>query len=204
MPVISAQRTQDRYDTILRAAQKVFALKGFEAASIAEIATTAGVSDGLVYRYFENKRDLLFHVLRIFYERIFVDLETEVARGTHFSERLHRLVTRHLKVFVADTDLCRLFISEVRVGGDYQGSAIQDLNRRYTSVLLKIVEEGVARGEVRPDVNPRLVRDVIFGSIEHLAWRHVSGRAKLGIPRVARELTDMIAGGICATAVTNG
>jgi TetR/AcrR family transcriptional regulator, fatty acid metabolism regulator protein len=190
---------QDRYDSILEAAKQVFAAKGFEAASIAEIARTAGVSDGLVYRYFQNKRDLLFHVMRVFYERILVDLEDQVARGMRFQERLHRLVARHLEVFVADTDLCRLFISEVRVASDYQGSPIQSLNRRYTSVLLQLVEEGVAAGEVRPEINPRLVRDVIFGAIEHVAWRHVNGRSRLDIPSVARDLTDLIACGIRTT-----
>lgn len=200
MPVISPKRMQDRVDSILEAAKHVFADKGFEDASIAEIARAAAVSDGLIYRYFQNKRDLLFHVLRVFYERLMVDLEDEVAREATFEERLHTLVARHLDVFVADTALCRLFISEVRVSRDYQGSAIQALNRRYTSILLDIVSAGVASGEVRPDISPRLVRDVIYGSIEHLAWRHVNGRSDLDISSTARELTWLICGGLCKEA----
>lgn len=197
MPAISAERMQDRYDAILDAAQRVFAEKGFEGASIADIARVAGISDGLVYRYFRNKRELLYGVLRQFYQRIMVDLEHEVFGQDRFRARLEALIKRHIEVFVADTDLCRLFIAEVRVASDYEGSTIQELNRRYTSILIRIVKEAVKTGEVRAEVNPKLLRDVIFGAIEHLAWGHVNGRRQLRAAPTARELTALLTSGIC-------
>jgi AcrR family transcriptional regulator len=197
MPAISPQRMQDRYDAILDAAKGAFADKGFEGTSIADIARTAQISDGLVYRYFRNKRELLYEVLRKFYERILLDLETQVFKHDGFSARLEALIRRHLEVFVSDTDLCRLFISEVRTASDYEGSSIQELNRLYTSVLIRIVKDAVKTGEVRSDVNPKLLRDVIFGAIEHLAWRHVNGRGQLRVTQTARDLTLMLTSGIC-------
>ncbi len=197
MPAISPQRMQDRYDAILDAAKGAFADKGFEGTSIADIARVAQISDGLVYRYFRNKRELLYEVLRKFYERILLDLETQAFKHDAFSARLEALIRRHLEVFVSDTDLCRLFISEVRTASDYEGSSIQELNRLYTSVLVRIVKDAVKTGEVRPDVNPRLLRDVIFGAIEHLAWRHVNGKGQLGVMQTARDLTLMLTSGIC-------
>ena len=197
MPAISAERMQDRYDAILDAAKRAFAEKGYEGASIADIARIAQISDGLAYRYFRNKRDLLFAVLQRFYERILVDLETQVFSHDRFRDRLEALIKRHIQVFVSDTDLCRLFIAEVRVASDYEGSPIQELNRRYTSVLIRIVKEAVKTGEVKPDVNPKLLRDVLFGAIEHLAWRHVNGRGQLKVTQTGRELTTMLTAGIC-------
>ena len=197
MPAISPQRMQDRYDAILDAAKGAFADKGFEGTSIADIARTAQISDGLVYRYFRNKRELLYEVLRKFYERILLDLETQVFKHDGFSARLEALIRRHLEVFVSDTDLCRLFISEVRTASDYEGSSIQELNRLYTSVLIRIVKDAVKTGEVRSDVNPKLLRDVIFGAIEHLAWRHVNGKGQLRVAQTARDLTMMLTSGIC-------
>lgn len=195
MPAISVERMQERYDAILAAAKTSFAERGFANVSINDIAKRAGVSDGLVYRYFENKRDLLYHVLRVFYERIMEDLEAAVPREARFEARLEALIRRHFEVFIADTDLCRLFISEVRVASDYQGSAIQDLNRRYSSILVRIVDEALADGTVRPDVSPRLLRDVIFGAIEHRAWRFVNGRGTLPTEQTARELTRLLVRG---------
>jgi TetR/AcrR family fatty acid metabolism transcriptional regulator len=197
MPAISPQRMQDRYDAIVEAAKSAFSEKGYEATSIADIARTAQISDGLVYRYFRNKRELLYEVLRKFYERILLDLETEAFKHDAFPARLEALIRRHLQVFVADTDLCGLFISEVRTASDYEGSPIQELNRQYTSVLIRIVRDAVKAGEVRPDVNPKLLRDVLFGAIEHLAWRHVNGKGQLRVAQTARDLSLMLTSGIC-------
>jgi AcrR family transcriptional regulator len=196
MPAISPQRMRDRYDAILGAATRVFAEKGYATASITEIAQAADISDGLIYKYFANKRDLLEHVLQSFYERTIAALEAKVSKGRNFEERLYILVSEHLHVFVADIDLCRLFISEVRTASDYRGSAIQQLNRRYTSILIKIVDEGIAQGEILPDIDPRLVRDMMFGAIEHSSWRHIKGSQPLDVPRVARSMTDVLVNGL--------
>jgi AcrR family transcriptional regulator len=197
MPAISPQRMQDRYDAILEAAKIAFSDKGFEATSIADIARIAKISDGLVYRYFRNKRELMYGVLQKFYERILVDLELQVFRNDRFPARLEALIKRHIEVFVSDTDLCRLFIAEVRTASDYEGSAIQELNRRYTSVLIRIVKDAVKTDEVKENINPKLLRDVIFGAIEHLAWRHVNGKGQLRATQTARDLTALLTSGIC-------
>src|SRR5438270_8275577 len=93
MPAISPQRMRDRYDAILAAATRVFAEKGYSTASITEIAQAAAISDGLIYKYFANKRDLLEQVLTSFYVRIIADLEIKVAKGKNFEERLYILVS---------------------------------------------------------------------------------------------------------------
>jgi AcrR family transcriptional regulator len=197
MPVISAQKMQDRRDSILAAARDAFAKSGFEGTSIADIARAAGVSDGLVYRYFANKRDLLNAVLTEFYERTMVDLEAIAARDAPFEQRLHDIIHRHIEAFVLEADACRLFISEVRTAADYQGSPVQQLNRRYTSILVRIIESGIAKGEVRADVEMRLVRDVIFGAIEHRTWAAVNGRP-LDIDATAKGLVELLRFGLMA------
>lgn len=196
MPAISPQRMRDRHDAILAAATRVFSEKGYASASITDIAQAANISDGLIYKYFENKRALLERVLTVFYETTIVDLESKVAKGKTFEERLYILVSEHLRVFVADIDLCRLFISQVRTASDYRGSAIQQLNRRYTSILLKIVDQGIADGEIQSDLDPRLIRDMLFGAIEHSSWRHVRGIRPLDVTRIARSMTDILLNGL--------
>jgi TetR/AcrR family fatty acid metabolism transcriptional regulator len=197
MPAISPERMRDRYETILAAASRAFAEKGYETTSITEIARAADVSDGLIYKYFSNKRDLLEHVLRNFYERGIADLGTKVARGRGFREQLYILISEHLARFVAERNLCRLFISEVRIASDYRGSAIQQLNRRYTSILIKMVEEAEASGEIPSKVDPRVVRDMLFGAIEHSAWRHTIGKRPIDVESLARAITDIFLAGLC-------
>ncbi|MBW1989608.1 MAG: helix-turn-helix transcriptional regulator [Deltaproteobacteria bacterium] len=54
---------EQRYQTILAAAEKLFASEGYHGASMERIAELAEVSVGTVYFYFKNKEDLLLHLL---------------------------------------------------------------------------------------------------------------------------------------------
>src|SRR5215510_1166121 len=56
--LIAARRNQ-----ILDAATKVFAEKGFQRATIRDVAKTAGIADGTIYNYFENKTALMLGIL---------------------------------------------------------------------------------------------------------------------------------------------
>lgn len=195
MPVISPRKLQDRSDSILDAARSAFAEQGFENTSVAQIARRAGISDGLLYRYFRNKRDLLNEVLRKFYERTMVDLEAIAARDMPFRDKLRELVSRHLQTFVDDVDLCRLFFGEVRTQVDYEASPIRALNQRYTSIFTGIVQKASERGEIRDGIDPRLVRDLIFGTVEHRAWAAVRGRA-IDVEKTAHDLVDIVMAGL--------
>ena len=192
MPAISAKRMQDRQEAIVEAAKRVFAARGFAAASISEIACAAGVSDGLIYRYFADKRDLLNTVLGDFYERILTALEAAVARQDGFAAKLEALIRAHLGVFVEDSGLCRLFISELRMASDYPGSVPHVLNRRYTSVLVRLVEDAKKVGEVSPDIDARLLCDMLFGGIEHLVSRQLSRGAGIDVERDVRDIASLL------------
>lgn len=53
---------QERRQQILTAAATVFAEKGFDRATISDIARAAGLADGSIYNYFRDKQDLLVHL----------------------------------------------------------------------------------------------------------------------------------------------
>lgn len=59
--LITARRNQ-----ILDAATKVFAEKGFHRATIRDVAQQAGIADGTIYNYFENKTALMLGILHRF------------------------------------------------------------------------------------------------------------------------------------------
>jgi len=197
MPRLSAAQVADRSVAILDAAETVLLRDGFAAAGMAEVARLAGVSDGLIYRYYPGKAALRDAVLARFYTRILVRLEAAVAARRGFARRFSALIETHLHVLEEDAALCRLFISEVRGAAEYPGSELHGLNRRYTSVLLRLVSQGLREGVVRHGVDPLMVRDLLYGGMEHLAWRRLCGRG--GGPDVARaaaQLADLLLHGM--------
>jgi AcrR family transcriptional regulator len=72
-------------ESIMASAVHVFARDGYEGATVASIATSAGVSTGNVYRYFDSKEDLFHAVI----DRPFVDGFLTLLRAQLSSARGH-------------------------------------------------------------------------------------------------------------------
>ena len=200
MPAISAARANSRRRAIIDAAAKVFVQKGYALAFVSEIAAIAGVSEGLIYRYFDDKRALLDVVLSEYFEKIVTKLESAAASDASFPEKVHNLISQHLRSFLEDLDFCRFFVSDVRSANGYRGSPVQKLNRTYTRIFIKVLEEGIAAGKMRADLDPRLVRDVVFGAVEHVAWRHALRGRAIDIDDIARQLTEITLNGVALGA----
>jgi len=79
---------------------------------------------------------------------------------------------------------------------DYYESEIADLNRRWTSLLVDVIKEGQADGTFRSDLPATMVRDVVYGGIEHIAWGAATGHGSLDSSRVADSLTELVCTGI--------
>ena len=64
------ERSNEKKNKIIAASYEVFSEIGYHAASTPEIAKRAGVSTGIVYSYFKDKRDILLYVLDIYIGKI--------------------------------------------------------------------------------------------------------------------------------------
>ncbi|MCP3853699.1 MAG: TetR/AcrR family transcriptional regulator [Actinomycetia bacterium] len=195
----SADEVSEPHSTaqaITRAARDAFAEKGYDRASVAEIARRVGIVEGAVYRHFPSKRDLLHQVIRSFYEPL-VESTTAGASAIEWPvDRVRYLIRRGLQALTDDRLGCRLIISEARTFDDYYESEIADLSRRYTSLMVDAVRDGIHRGDFRPDTNPQLVRDLVYGGIEHMAWGAITGHGDFELDLTARQLTDLVLAGI--------
>jgi AcrR family transcriptional regulator len=186
----------EREREILAAARWVFAKRGYALGSVAEIAERVGVVEGTIYTYFESKRELLARVVGDFYE----NLIREVSAGLHAihgaENRLRFLIARHLHVYVEDLGLCRLVLSEIRPDPHWYGETVLRQNRRYTALATAVIEEGIRDGELRADLAPAALRDLIYGGIEHALWRFVFSGAKVDVQQLGRQLGDVLILGV--------
>lgn len=187
---------EQRVDEILASARAVFCEKGYEATSVAEIAARIGVVEGLVYKYFPSKRDLLHRMLEHWYEELFGDCTRELAAVTDPRARLHLLVWRHLRAVRDDPQLCRLMFREVREEPNYRGSELHARNRCYTQFLVDVIEEGQRAGAFRTEVPARLLRDLVYGGIEHVTWNYLCSRGPLDIDTTADQITALLCEGL--------
>ncbi len=188
----------ERKREILAAAREVFSAQGYENTSVADIASRVGIVEGAVYKHFPTKRDLLFEGMCTFYRPIIDETREQLAGVRGARNRLRFLIWRQLRGFAEEPGICRLIIQDIRPRQDYPESVVHELNRESTSLALGVIEDGIRRGEFRADIPAAMVRDLIFGGIEHIAWKVLSGRAELDIDKIADDLTEVVLGGLAA------
>ena len=198
-------RRQRRAAEIVAAARAVLIDKGFERASVAEIAARVGVVEGLVYSYFPSKRELLNEVLRGLYEPLIRDIDAGFARLQGLRSRLRFLIWRHLRVYAEEPGLSRLALHEVRTGPDYFTSVLHELHVQYTAFLLRTVNDAVRDGELPATTDAELVRSLVYGGIEHQLWAALYGRGgRVDVEALADRWTEVVLHGIQPAARERG
>jgi AcrR family transcriptional regulator len=186
----------EREAEILAAAREVFAERGYGEAAVAEIAARAGVVEGTIYSYFDSKRALLIAVMERFYDELISDTASGLKAVRGAENRIRFVIRRHLESFTADLGLCRMMLRETRPDVALYDEAIHELNQRYTALGLSVFEQGVASGELRSDLAPSVIRDLIYGGIEQVVWRLLFADGQLELSPLADQLADVLLEGI--------
>lgn len=160
MPKVTEGHRESRRQAILDAAQDVFLGKGYQLATVDDIATRSGLSVGALYRYFPTKSDIMLTLL-----------EERLSRGP---ELLRRLTSDRASPWECLARCVDIFVSALRVrhpstgrlllvawGETLQdGTVRQGLQRRFDALidyLASIVRQGVASGEFRQDADATAV-----------------------------------------------
>lgn len=125
---------------ILDVALKLFGSKGYEETTMREIATEAGFSPGLTYRYFASKEELVLAL----YEQLCTDLDAYVQELSERSlvKRYHLCILKHLELMEPHREaLSALFgtalntRSKIGVFGEHAAPIRQRTRRTYLQVI---------------------------------------------------------------------
>src|ERR1700709_1035897 len=164
-------KSQQRVKDILQAGRDVFAEKGYDAATSAEIAQRAGISEATVFSYFSGKRELCARVIADWYDEIIDAFESGLPRDGTVRQQFAFIVRTHLRLMLVNgTDLCALVLSAGRARHHEPSEALTELQRRDTAPLMRVLAQGRESGEIRADLPLRLLRSMVFGPMEHVLW----------------------------------
>ena len=194
------KEARDRRARILEAAVAVFAERGYQQATIKEIAARAGIAPGTIYLYFRNKRELLLALADTLIHRA---ADALLAPGDDLDVRSHlALILQDRLRFVRENQgLLRALAAEIWTDRELAA-------RFFGQVILPVigagsayVQERVARGELRPFqagvVLPAVVGGVLLISILRMMAPD-SPAAALSEEEVVDELVRLYLHGLCS------
>ncbi|WP_273454987.1 TetR/AcrR family transcriptional regulator [Nevskia ramosa] len=190
----------DRTADILNAARQIISEKGYEKILLADIARQAGIVEGTIYRYFQNKRDLLVKVAELWFgEQLTADSHLDGISGTQ--NKLRHVAWRTLSIIKREPVLSRFMLMELRPDPNYRSTPFFELNRHFTRETLQICKDAIASGEFHADVSPTLMRDMLHGCIEHRTWAFLRGEGDFSPDEVAEGIATVVYRGMLAHPV---
>ena len=192
--VSRAEKSARRLSEITDAAAKVFARRGYHGASTQDIADVLGMRQASLYYYFQSKEAALEAVcvsgLADYAKRALAISKSGVAS----SEKVAALVFQHLAPLAERLDYTVVFLRERRFLPQPARKRIRAIEVRYERLIERIIEQGVADGEFRKDLDTRMAALALLG-LGNSAALWFAREPHTTVERVARSYIELLVRG---------
>jgi AcrR family transcriptional regulator len=180
---------------ILSAAVDLFADHGYDATSVSQVISRAGVAKGGFYHHFASKDDLLFAVYGDLITRQLDGMNRILAERLSAAETLRALIVDLVETTAESAREALVFSRELSQLGNRRIMQMRSQRRRYHNAVTRLVSEAQQRGEFRAVVSPEIVTFTIFGVINEMPrWYRPAGR--LRPEQIATEVADLVLAGL--------
>jgi AcrR family transcriptional regulator len=195
-------RSAQAHMAILKAALEELAEAGYQGMTIEGVAARAGVSKATIYRRWSSKEELVIEAARHIYTNI------PVVNTGHLRRDFVAIYTQAYRAIQQNTFLQRLLfraIGEVHTNPEIYQAFIERLLAPRLQQFIELIRQGQERGEVRADLDPWLIIDLVAGP---LFYHLMLGPLAPSQPQpfnedVIERLIDAVFAGIAPQAATS-
>src|SRR5215204_1438961 len=142
--VVAARREQ-----ILRAATRVFAEKGFSRATTREVAREAGISEGTIYNYFEDKYALLMATMDVLNETERRAGDFEASLAENFEDFVEAYLHHRMAVIWDNREVFRVVLSEMLVNARLRERYMREVVEPTMEIGEENFRERIKQGKAR-------------------------------------------------------
>jgi TetR/AcrR family transcriptional regulator len=166
---------------IVRAAEKLFAARGYSGAAIRDIARAAGVNSAMIHYYFGSKEGLYHGIIETAAVDIRAKLVNAISSVQSVDEKLSEFVQAYAAYIFSHPDLARILHREMLAGGPHLKEMAPAFLTNY-ALAREWMKQGVRNKELRPidiDLAPiSLIGMVLIFQIAHPLISVVQGRER--------------------------
>jgi AcrR family transcriptional regulator len=181
---------EERWAELLEVATQVFYEKGYDGASLQDIADRIGMLKGSLYYYIQSKEDLLFDVISSVHRAGLAVVTSCAETPGDPLRRLDRVVAGHVEHTCRNLVSTAVFLHELSALPPARRREVLGEEHAYQSVFRGLIDQGARDGLVRADVEPRVAALSILGSTN---WVYRWFRPDGPIPPevLGRQLADL-------------
>lgn len=169
------QLQPEKQKRVLEAAVEEFAQKGYGRASMNLVVERAGISKGSLFKYFGSKGGLFAFVYRMALERIkgYLKAVRDQSRGEPFFSRLEKVMWAGVLFIRENPGLARIYHNILFTGDSpYKAGILEELQRESVEFIQGLVQDGISRGDLRPDLDPTTCAFVIQCVLDRFLQAH--------------------------------
>jgi AcrR family transcriptional regulator len=164
------QSNESTKDLLIQAARKLFALHGYKATTVKDIADKAGVNISLISYHFDGKENLYKECVDKHGSQLY-EMAMKVLKPSanleEFRLRIKMFLEECLLDFVKDPELCLMAYREAETFHPSQPSQLNQDYLKFYNRIIEFVESGKTGGYVSKDINSHLAAGILFGGISH-------------------------------------
>lgn len=158
-------RWERRYRECLGVAATVFAEKGYVGASTRDIADRLGVRQASLYYYFPSKEAALAAICELGVKDFIGHLRAILAETMPAADKLRAAIANHLSPLRSqpEADYVRVFLRHRHELPDGPRQSVAALARTYQALIEQLFVQGIATGQLRQDLDPKLAALALLG-----------------------------------------
>ena len=159
--------TRSKRQAIIEAARKIFAMKGYEDTTIAEIAEDAGIAVGTVYLYFGNKRDIYTSISLDWAASLAAAFEDPTIAELPIEQVPRAMIEATFRICHKDSDMMSLFQVDIQSEEEIQKHKAAD--ELITRIIDNFFRQAIARGQLAP-FDTEMSTKIIFGMVHSVLF----------------------------------
>ena len=181
---------------IIQQAAELFNLKGYAGSSIADIMQATGLKKGGIYNHFQSKDELALEAFDYAFNLLKNRIWSVVKTKRNAVERLEALVSSYL-IYIEDPPIvggCPILNTAIETDdtdSPLRDRALQAMNSS-RSLIVRILQKGIKKGEVRATVEPDIVATIIFSTLEGAIMMSKLERNPIHLQRAVAHLQSYI------------
>jgi AcrR family transcriptional regulator len=192
------KRKENRKNTILTAARRLFFDQGFKAVTIDNIAANADVSKGSIYLCFESKEEIYAQILISDNIALYERIKNFSAKEATASQLLLEFAGIYVDYFLNDNELFRILMtfmmqtSQMNLVETQKDELIRSTNQNII-IISEIIQKGIDSGEFSPISNIRQMQNGIWGMLNGIISLYLfTGNPKKRAERIHSTVRDSL------------
>lgn len=192
----------DRRKQVLEAAAKSFALFGYKATTMDQVAKIANVGKGTIYTFFTNKEELFDEILHGIILEMKRIAEAIIREDRDFFDNLYRVLDALLEFRDEQALFIKLSQEQREFGTPKANDGLNKVENVIVSYLQRVVENSISNGEIKP-CDPQVVSFVMLKLYMALTADFNNLREPLSKEQIKQYMLLFLADGLRSSAGTN-